>query len=193
MEWHISVSMRILIYCRHRAPWCRKSYWNEKNISAWYENGKESRNQRGHFLDFYRFSWSYAGPKSNLHPRKKISLIGVTNPAIVYMLLLFQIICIHWFQKKAVTLTENLMELTWIGSNHLKVFRKWMLGVVSVLRVNAFFPIWILFAPDFFCDILSSGYRNRKFQRKVSEFLFVKQNRPTLSKHFTSVPLKLFS
>ena len=101
MEWHISVSMRILIYYRHRAPWCWKSYWNEKSISTWYENGKESTNQRGRFLNFYRFSWSYAGPKSNLHPRKKISLFGVTNPEIIYMLLLFQIICIHWFFKKS--------------------------------------------------------------------------------------------
>ena len=75
------------------------SYWNEKNISTWYENEKESTNQRGHFLDFYRFSWSYAGPKSNLHPRTEISLIGVTNPEIIYMLLLFQILCIYWTKK----------------------------------------------------------------------------------------------
>ena len=40
--------------------------------------------------------------------------------------------------------------------------------------------------------VLSSGYCNRKFKRKVSESLFTKQNRPTLNKHGTSVPLKLF-
>ena len=33
----------------------------------------------------------------------------------------------------------------------------------------------------------SSVYRNRKFKRKVSEFLFIKQNRHTLNKHDTSV------
>ena len=36
-------------------------------------------------------------PKSNLHPRTKISSIGVTNPEIVYMLLLFQMLCIYWY------------------------------------------------------------------------------------------------
>ena len=87
------------------------SYWNEKNISTWYENEKESTNQRGHFLDFYRFSWSYAGPKSNLHPRTEISLIGVTNPEIIYMLLLFQILVFTEPKKtkKRLTLTENLL------------------------------------------------------------------------------------
>ena len=38
--------------------------------------------------------------------------------------------------------------------------------------------------------VLSSGYRNRKFNRKVSESLFIKQNRPTLNKRGTSVPLR---
>ena len=89
MKRHISFSMRILIKYRHGAPWCRRSYWNEKNISTWYENEKESTNQGGHVLDFYRFSWSYAGPKSNLHPCTEISSIAATNPQIVYMPQLF--------------------------------------------------------------------------------------------------------
>ena len=38
--------------------------------------------------------------------------------------------------------------------------------------------------------VLSSGYRNKKFKRKVSESLFIKQNRPTLNKRDTSVPLR---
>ena len=41
--------------------------------------------------------------------------------------------------------------------------------------------------------VLRSGYHNRKFKKKVSESLFIKQNRPTLNKHGTSVPLKLFN
>ena len=42
--------------------------------------------------------------------------------------------------------------------------------------------------------VLSSGYRNWKSKRKVSESLFIKQNRLTLNKHGTSsVPLKLFN
>ena len=41
--------------------------------------------------------------------------------------------------------------------------------------------------------VLGHGDRNRKFKRKVSQSLFIKQNRPTLNKHGTSVPLKLFN
>ena len=41
--------------------------------------------------------------------------------------------------------------------------------------------------------VLSSGYHNRKFKRKVSKSLFIKQNRPTLNEHGISVPLKLFN
>ena len=41
--------------------------------------------------------------------------------------------------------------------------------------------------------VLSSGYRNRKFKVKVSESLFIKQNRSMLNEHGTSVPLKLFN
>ena len=41
--------------------------------------------------------------------------------------------------------------------------------------------------------ILRSGYRKRKFDIKISESLFIKHNRPTLNKHGTSVPLKLFN
>ena len=51
-------------------------------------------------LDFYRFSWSFAGPKSNVHSRTEMSSIGVTNPEIVFILILFQILCIDWFFLK---------------------------------------------------------------------------------------------
>ena len=37
--------------------------------------------------------------------------------------------------------------------------------------------------------VLRSGHGNRKFKKKISESLFIKQNRPTLNKHGTSVPL----
>ena len=43
------------------------------------------------------------------------------------------------------------------------------------------------------CTVFSSGYCNRKFKRKVSESLFIKQNRPTLNEQGNSVPLKLFN
>ena len=41
--------------------------------------------------------------------------------------------------------------------------------------------------------VLSIGYYNWNFKRKVSESSFVKQNRPTLNKHGTSFPLKSFN
>ena len=107
-------------------------------------------------------------PKSNLHPRTKISSIGVTNPEIVYMLLLFQMLCIYWccFLKKTLTLTENLLSFhgTYMDRKQpFERFWKWMLRVVSFLGVDVFLPIWILFALDFYCDIHSFSYGNRKF------------------------------
>ena len=45
-------------------------------------DAKESTNQVGHFLDFHRFSWSYAGPKSNLHPRTEISTMASLTPKL---------------------------------------------------------------------------------------------------------------
>ena len=41
--------------------------------------------------------------------------------------------------------------------------------------------------------ILSQGYKLRKFKRKISEALFIKENRPSLNKQEKSVPLKLFN
>ena len=50
---------------------------------------------------------------------------GVAHPEIVYMLVHFQILCIdRFFKKKKKALTLILMELTRVGSNHLKVFLK---------------------------------------------------------------------
>ena len=41
--------------------------------------------------------------------------------------------------------------------------------------------------------ILNLGYKHDKFQRKISEAVFIKSNRPNLNKPDTSVPLKLFN
>ena len=41
---------------------------------------KESTIQEGCFLDFYRYSGSYAGPKSNLHSHKEISSMASLTP-----------------------------------------------------------------------------------------------------------------
>ena len=106
-------------------------------------------------------------PKSNLHPRTKISLIGVTNPEIVYMLLLFQMLCSYWYcLKKNAYFDRKFIKFSWnLHGSEATIWKvlKWMLRVVSFMGVDAFLPIWILFALDFYCDIHSFSYRNRKF------------------------------
>ena len=42
-------------------------------------------------------------------------------------------------------------------------------------------------------EILSSGYKNNKFKRKLAEALHIKHERPTLNVQEQSVPLKLFN
>ena len=41
--------------------------------------------------------------------------------------------------------------------------------------------------------VLKTAYRQKKFRRKLSEALFIKQNKPALNKQDASVPLKLFN
>ena len=45
---------------------------------------------------------------------------------------------------------------------------------------------------DYF-EILSNGYKNNKFKRKLAEALHIKHERPTLNVQEQSVPLKLFN
>ena len=42
-------------------------------------NAKESTNQGGYFLDFHGFSWSYVGPKSNLHPPPPTEILSMAS------------------------------------------------------------------------------------------------------------------
>ena len=42
-------------------------------------------------------------------------------------------------------------------------------------------------------EILSNGYKNNKFKRKLAETLHIKHERPTLNVQEQSVPLKLFN
>ena len=85
-------------------------YWNEKNISTGYENKKESTNQGGHFLDFYRFSWSYVGPKSNLHPARIFHQLA----SLITYAATFSNTCIDFLiflkkKKKALALRKKLL------------------------------------------------------------------------------------
>ena len=42
-------------------------------------------------------------------------------------------------------------------------------------------------------EILSNGYKNNKFKRKLAEALHIKHERPTLNVQEQSVPLRLFN
>ena len=42
-------------------------------------------------------------------------------------------------------------------------------------------------------EILSNGYKNNKFKRKLAEALHIKHERPTLNVQEQSMPLKLFN
>ena len=67
------------------------------------------------------------GSKIQLAPPHGNFINGVANPEMVYMLLLFQILCIDLFKKNAYferKFIKYLMELLWVGSNHLKDFCK---------------------------------------------------------------------
>ena len=99
-------------------------FFNHKCLVCWLL--MSFTNQGGHFLDFYGFSESYTGPKSNLYPRTEISSIGSLTPTSPLSCYCFKY---YWLilKKKTLTLTETyyiLMELAWLGSNHLKVFLK---------------------------------------------------------------------
>ena len=51
-------------------------------MSTWYWNAKESTIQGERLPDFHGFSWSYAGPKSNLYPLTEISSMASLTPKL---------------------------------------------------------------------------------------------------------------
>ena len=119
---------------------------------------------------FLRIFMKLCRSKVQLAPPHGNFINGVANPEIVYTLLLFQILCIDWYYYFEGKLIKYLMDLHGSKAAIWIFFEKWMLWVVSLSGVDAFLPIWILFAPDFYCYILSSGYRNRSFRGKYQNF-----------------------
>ena len=115
------------------------------------------------FIELCRSKVQPASPHGNF-------INGVAKLEIVYMLLLFQILCIDWFFFFFLKKSLLWKKISWIFNRNLngseaaiwKFFEKWMLWVLSFLNFDAFLPIWILFALDFFV-VLSSGYRHREF------------------------------
>ena len=73
---------------------------------------KKSTNQGGHSLDC-GFLWSYAGPKSNLHPRTEIPSLTQKLSTFCYVFKYF----VFTDLKKTLTLTENLLNFnaTYMG------------------------------------------------------------------------------
>ena len=106
---------------------------------------KESTNHEGHFLDFYRFLGSYAGPKSNLHPRTEISSMASLTPKLSIYCYYFKyfVLTDFFLFKKNTYFARKFIKFQWNlhGSEGTiwKIFEKWMLWVVSFLGVNAFY------------------------------------------------------
>ena len=68
---------------------------------------KKSRQNKG---DAFWIFMDLCGSKVHLASPQGNFINGVTNPEMVYMLLLFHILCIdRFFFKKTLTLTENLL------------------------------------------------------------------------------------
>ena len=103
---------------------------------------------------FLQIFMELCGSKVKLSPRTEISSIGVTNPEIAYMLLLFKILSIDWFLflfflKKTLTLTENLLNFNRTYMDRKQPFE-------SSLKMDAlcrlFFGGWCVFTNlNFIC------------------------------------------
>ena len=118
----------------YRLVWGCWKQRNEKNISSdiRMQKNPQTKKDTSWNLQIFMESWGYniqlALPHGNF-------ISDLANPEIVYMLLLFQILCIDWlyffrknvyFERKFI---KYLMELTWVGSNHLKTF--WKMDALS--------------------------------------------------------------
>ena len=78
MNSHISISMRILGNTGMELHDAEEAVRMRKILAG--DIRKESTNQGGQLLDFYRYSESYAGPKSNLHSHTEISSMASLTP-----------------------------------------------------------------------------------------------------------------
>ena len=118
---------------------------------------------------FLRIFWELYVSKVKLAPLHGNFINWVANPEITYKLLLFQILLTDTLKKKKKNayFDRNLLHFNGTGMARKQpfegFFEKWMVWVVSFLELNAFLPIWVLFALDFCCYITSSGCRNKKF------------------------------
>ena len=115
--------------------------------------------------EFLRFFWELYGSKVKLAPFTEISSIGSLTPKSPIRCYFFKY---YWLiLKKNAYFDRNLLHFNGTGMARKQpfegFFEKWMVWVVSFLGLNAFLPIWVLFALDFCCYITSSGCRNKKF------------------------------
>ena len=78
MNSHISISMRILGNTGMELHDAEEAVRMRKILAG--DIRKESTNQGGQLLDFYRYSESSAGPKPNLHSHTEISSMVSLTP-----------------------------------------------------------------------------------------------------------------
>ena len=120
--------------------------------------------------EFLRIFLESSSPKSILHPRTEIFLKALLTPksSICCYVFKYFVLTNLFFCLKTVYFDRKIFKFSW-NLHRLEAtiwtffFEKCMLWVVSFFGINAFLPIWIIFALDFYCYILRSGYCNRKF------------------------------
>ena len=147
---------------------------------------------------FLRVFWELYGSKVQFAPPHGNFINCVANPEITYKLLLFQILLTDTFlNKKNAYFDKNLLHFNGTGMARKQpfesFFEKWIFWVVSCLGLNAFLPIWVLFALDFVVILLAVVTATRNFRGKHQYLYFIKKKKSTWNKHDNSVPLKFFN
>ena len=137
------------------------------------------------------------GPKSNLHPRMEISSIGsltLKSPLSCYCFKYYWLIL---KKKKNAYFDRNLLHFNGTGMARKQplesFFEKWMFWVVTCLGLNAFLPIWVLFALDFVVILLAVVTATRSFRGKHQYLYFIKKKKSTWNKDDNLVPLNFFN
>ena len=147
---------------------------------------------------FLRIFWELYVSKVKLASLHGNFINWVANPEITYKLLLFQILLTDTLkEKKNAYFDRNLLHFNGTGMARKQplesFFEKWMFWVVTCLGLNAFLPIWVLFALDFVVILLAVVTATRSFRGKHQYLYFIKKKKSTWNKHDNSVPLKFFN
>ena len=129
---------------------------------------------------FLRVFWELYGSKVQFAPPHGNFINCVANPEITYKLLLFQILLTDTFlNKKNAYFDRNLLHFNGTGMARKQpfesFFEKWIFWVVSCLGLDAFLPIWVLFALDFVVILLEWLPQEEILEENISTFILSKR------------------